>query len=158
MLRNKSLIVMVLLAAALALAACGGQAPSSDGSDAGEENDAGAVLVIDDLWAHPGEPGDHSAVYMTITNEGDADDTLIAAATTVATTELHESMEHEDHVVSMEHVHEVPIPAGETVLFEPGGLHIMLMDLAEELATGDTFDLTLTFAKSGEVVVEVTVR
>lgn len=158
MLRNKSLLVVVLLSAALVLAACGGgQAPADDDNGAGEDNGQQG-LVIEDVWAHPGEPGDHSAVYMTITNKGDADDTLVAAAADVAMTELHESMEHEDHTVSMEHLHEVPIPAGETVVFEPGGLHIMLMDLNEELAAGDTFQLTLTFAEAGEVVVEVTVR
>lgn len=146
---------MVLLVAAFTLAACGGQAPAADDNGAAETGDKG--LVIEDIWARPGEPGDHSAVYMTITNEGDADDTLVAASAPMAVTELHESMEH-DHVISMEHVHEIPIPAGETVTLEPGGLHIMLMDLTEELAPGDTFDLTLTFAEAGEVTVEVTVR
>jgi len=50
------------------------------------------------------------------------------------------------------------IPAGETVELAPGGYHVMLMELAEPLEEGSTFDLTLTFENAGEKTVEVEVR
>lgn len=50
------------------------------------------------------------------------------------------------------------IPAGRTVVLEPGGYHVMLMDLVKPLQEGDRFDLTLTFAQAGEKTVEVEVR
>lgn len=49
------------------------------------------------------------------------------------------------------------LTAGETVTFEPGGYHIMLLDIAEPLEVGDKIDLTLEFAEAGsyETTVEV---
>ena len=44
------------------------------------------------------------------------------------------------------------------VTLEPGGYHIMLIGLTEDLTDGMTFDLTLTFEKAGDVVVPVTVQ
>jgi copper(I)-binding protein len=38
--------------------------------------------------------------------------------------------------------------AGETVSFEPGGYHVMLLDLAKPLEVGDQIELTLEFAKA----------
>lgn len=58
----------------------------------------------------------------------------------------------------MREIEELTLPAGETVSLEPGGYHVMLLDLPGPLETGETFDLTLTFANAGEQVVSVEVR
>lgn len=50
------------------------------------------------------------------------------------------------------------LPAGETIALEPGGYHIMLLDLVEPLVEGDSFELTLSFETAGEVTVTVDVR
>ena len=50
------------------------------------------------------------------------------------------------------------LPAGEAVNLEPGGYHVMLLQLAEPLVAGETFDLTLTFETAGTQVVSVEVR
>ena len=52
----------------------------------------------------------------------------------------------------------VTIPAGSTVMMVPGGLHVMLLDLAEPLELGDTFDMTLTFDGGTELITTVEVR
>jgi periplasmic copper chaperone A len=52
---------------------------------------------------------------------------------------------------------EVAIPAGETVRFRPGSLHLMLVVPDETVAVGGTFDLTLRFDRSGEITVPVEV-
>ena len=59
--------------------------------------------------------------------------------------------------MTMVPVDSVDIPAGEAVVFEPGGKHIMLMELAKPLEKGATFELTLTFKNAGDKVVTVTV-
>lgn len=46
---------------------------------------------------------------------------------------------------------------GETVTFEPGGYHIMLLDIAEPLEVGDEIDLTLEFAEAGSQSITVEV-
>jgi copper(I)-binding protein len=61
-------------------------------------------------------------------------------------------------MMTMREVSAIDIPAGGTVTLEPGGLHIMLIDLAEPLAAGSSFDLTLDFASGTSLVVPVEVR
>ncbi|MDJ0498582.1 MAG: copper chaperone PCu(A)C [Acidimicrobiia bacterium] len=58
----------------------------------------------------------------------------------------------------MREVGEIALPAGTTVNLKPGGLHIMLLEIAEPLELGEKFDVTLTFENAGEKVVEVEVR
>ena len=60
--------------------------------------------------------------------------------------------------MTMQEVDSIAIPAGEKVALEPGGYHVMLMELAKPLEVGSTFELTLTFAKAGDITVEVEVR
>jgi hypothetical protein len=51
----------------------------------------------------------------------------------------------------------IPLPAGETVMLERGGLHVMLMGLTAPLEDGADVDLTLVFETAGEVAVTVPV-
>lgn len=61
-------------------------------------------------------------------------------------------------MMGMREIDALTIPAGTTVELVPGGYHLMLLELADDLVPGDTFDLTLTFAEAGEVTVTVEVR
>ncbi len=60
--------------------------------------------------------------------------------------------------MSMQEVEAIELGAGQTVNLEPGGFHIMLLDLAEPLEVGDTFDVTLDFETADDLVVTVEVR
>jgi copper(I)-binding protein len=51
----------------------------------------------------------------------------------------------------------VDIPAGGRVVFEPGGLHVMLLDLAKPLQEGQRLPLTLIFRHAGSVHVEAVI-
>jgi copper(I)-binding protein len=59
--------------------------------------------------------------------------------------------------MTMQQVPSVEVPAGGTVVFEPGGFHVMLLELPDPLETGEEFDVTLTLDDDTEVVVPVTV-
>ena len=61
-------------------------------------------------------------------------------------------------MMSMQEVTAVDVPAGGTVMLEPGGYHVMLMQLAEPLVTGATFEVTLSFENAGDMTVSVEVR
>jgi len=61
-------------------------------------------------------------------------------------------------MMGMREIEALDIPAGETVSLVPGGYHLMLLELADDLVPGETFELTLTFAPAGEVSVTVEVR
>ena len=60
--------------------------------------------------------------------------------------------------MTMQPVDSIELPAGEEVSLEPGGYHIMLLDLVAPLEVGDTFDIVLTFENAGEVTVTAEVR
>ncbi|GIT90398.1 hypothetical protein JANAI62_01200 [Jannaschia pagri] len=94
--------------------------------------------------------------YLVITNPTEADDLLVAATIdldTVGRVELHE-MTMADGVMMMSEVEGgIPVPAGETVVLQPGGLHLMLMGLTGPLEAGATHEVTLTFEQAGEMSV-----
>jgi len=116
-------------------------------------------ISIEDAWARPGFKGDNSAVYLTINNSTDQGDGLIGAVSDVANlTEVHLSKMDVEGTMTMERQDLVGIPANKVVELSPGGLHVMLVDLMQDLNVGDTFQLTLNFQRAGDIVVEVEVR
>jgi periplasmic copper chaperone A len=50
------------------------------------------------------------------------------------------------------------VPGSSTRALARGGDHVMMMGLTQPLAEGDRFTLTLTFERSGKMVVVVPVR
>jgi copper(I)-binding protein len=93
-------------------------------------------------------------VYMTLTNQGAAADTLTSITTPAAgMAMLHESTT-QNGVASMKEMSGLEIPAGGIVEMKPGGLHIMLMGLNGPLKKGDILKLTLNFEHAGAVDVD----
>jgi copper(I)-binding protein len=117
-------------------------------------------LEIDHPWARATPDGaKNGAAYVTLKNNGKEPDTLISVQTNAADrAEVHEHV-HEGGVMKMRPVSGgVSVPPGETVSFKPGGYHIMLLGLKQKLDDGKTLPLKLTFAKAGEVDVEVSIE
>lgn len=96
---------------------------------------------VRDAWARPGLAGGNSAVFFVIENPGQADSLLSASGEVAEAVELHMTM-MQDGNMQMMHQMNVPVPTGETV-FAPGGLHVMLIGLKNDLKVGDTFSVTL---------------
>jgi len=75
----------------------------------------------------------------------DSDLQLVEASSPVAAmVEIHE-MAMEGSVMRMRAIESLALPAGKTVEFKPGGLHVMLMGLNRPLAAGDKVPLTLVY-------------
>lgn len=92
----------------------------------------------------------HSAAYLTIRNRGSADDRLLGAGFAGARrVEIHETQVNPEGLATMRRVESIAIPAGREIRLEPGGLHIMLMDLEVSLVSGDTVRLSLEFENNG---------
>lgn len=92
-----------------------------------------------------------SAGYLSIANAGDTDARLLAVSTDAAAmVQVHESA-MSNGMMSMRHVETLLIPAGETVQFQPGGLHLMIMGADQEAFSGESIDLELQF-ESGLVL------
>jgi copper(I)-binding protein len=134
----------LLSALAVVLAACGG-------SD---------VVSVENQWSRTSPNMTTAGVaYFEIT--ASETDRLIGAAvdpSIAAKVELHETSMNDEGAMMMQPVPAIDLPAGETVKLEPGGLHIMLMQLTEPLETGQTYILTLQFAESDDQEIEVEVR
>jgi hypothetical protein len=95
---------------------------------------------------------------MVISTSGNEADQLIGATSPVAATvELHTHVMEGD-VMRMRPVKAIEVNAGEPAVLKPGGLHVMLIGLRAPLKQGASFPLTLTFAKSGTVTVNVDVE
>ena len=168
----KRTTIGVAAALALLLAACG----------------SGEAVTADGAWARTSPTtASAGAVYMDLTSDeadrlvGASVDSSVAAAT-----EVHETVEVGEHLgdaemdegemdegmsddgdesgmegmgaMTMQEVEAIELSAGDTVNLEPGGYHIMLLDLVEPLEVGDTFDVTLDFETADDLVVTVEVR
>lgn len=104
----------------------------------------------------PGQP--NSAAFMKITNQGGEDRALLAAESDKAeVVELH-THRMEDGMMRMRRVDQIELPAGETVVLQPGGLHVMLIGLTEPLSAGDQVELTLGFDQGGEQTLNLPVQ
>jgi periplasmic copper chaperone A len=114
-------------------------------------------IHIDHVWSRAAMAGHEGVVYLTITDTGAAD-TLTGAATPVAAMAgLHETI-NDNCVMKMRPVSSLPVAPGKTVTLAPGGTHIMLMDLKRPLREGDSFPITLSFTKAGQVTATATVE
>lgn len=117
------------------------------------------TLVVDGSWARASIGGSKvSAVYLAITNRGEAPDRLVGAAAERADHAMIHRSVVEDGVMKMRHVGAIEIPPGESVRLEPGGLHMMLMGVSSPLQTGERISVTLVFERAGEVALSVPVR
>lgn len=109
---------------------------------------AAANVQVTDAWARATMPGQKvSAAYMTIRSDADAKLVGVSSAA-VPRVELHE-MRMDGEVMRMREVGTLPLPAGKPVKLEPGGYHIMLMNLDRPIAAGEAVPVTLTIESGG---------
>lgn len=91
----------------------------------------------------PLRPGAVGVAYVTLTS--DREDVLLSAASACCTAvELHNHI-HEGDVMKMRRVENVPLPKGVPVVFESGGLHVMLIGIKQPLVPAQKLPITFTF-------------
>ena len=103
--------------------------------------------------------GNVTAAYMVITNHGSQDDALTSVQYNAARkSEIH-TMEVVNDVMKMRPIEgSLPIPAGQSVTLQQGGLHLMFMGLIEIPVAGDSATLTLNFEQAGAVEITIPVK
>ena len=95
------------------------------------------------------------AGYLVIKNTGSTDDQLMSASADFAgMAMLHKSVVDSNNVATMQEVQSIDIPAGQTVTLQPGGFHIMFMNLKSIPQVGTKVALTLVFQKAGTITVQ----
>lgn len=105
---------------------------------------AAGSINVKDAWVRLPPPGSQIGVaYLTL--EPKQNMVLISAQSPVSkTVELH-NMSMNDGVMQMRHLDQLTLEAGKAVKLEPGGLHLMLIDLKQPLKIGDKVPLDLKF-------------
>lgn len=123
--------------------------------DATAEPVPGPILVSQAWTPAPAKPGDDTALYMTIANDGEVPDNLIRARCAFADRVTVDS--GGESSATMRAVEAIPVPAHQTVTLKPDGYHIVLLHTTQPLQAGQIVGCTVTFQKSGERLVEATV-
>jgi copper(I)-binding protein len=116
------------------------------------------TLEILNAWARPADAGMNTAAYFVIKNQGEQDRLIAADSTIAGSTEIHRSYMDDAGVMRMQQQESVLIPANAQVTFEPGGLHVMFIELKQDLIPDDQFQLRLYFERHGEVVIDVPIK
>ena len=120
---------------------------------------AAADIKVEKPWARASAGmAKAGAAFLSIHNSGAAADRLVGAKADVSKkVELHTHIKESD-LMKMRQVEAIDVPAGETVMLQPGGNHVMFMGLNGPFKEGEYFPLTLVFEKAGEVTVDVAVQ
>ena len=120
--------------------------------------DVAAPLVASNIIVTPPRPGaSMSAGYLRIQNNSRA--TIVLTSVTspqYGRVEIHETVIEND-IARMRPLDGLTIYAGQSVLLEPGGKHLMLMGPREPLTKGEKVDMTLTFKSGRQQTVSVQV-
>lgn len=117
---------------------------------------AGEVAVVDPSMDRPVNPST-AAVRLIIANGSDEADSLVGASSPDGDASIHRSDIDDEGRSVMRSVDSIELPARSSVVFESGGLHVMLTGITRDLEVGDTVSITFDFAHSDPVVVEVPV-
>jgi copper(I)-binding protein len=144
-------------------------------------DDASSATSIDGAWARTSPMNaEAGAVYFTVSADEAVSITGVSVDSSVADrAELHETVmadmdeaddmegmddsadegdEGHDHgAMMMQEVASIDVEAGGEVALAPGGLHVMLLDLAEPLELGDTIEVTLVMADGESMTIDVEV-
>lgn len=123
----------------------------------------GALLTVLSAGLHAEISADHarvravppsssnSAAYLTLRNDDNVPVSLIRANSSVANSvELHQVTEVGGHL-KMSPVLSIEVPANGEVSLQPGGLHIMLIDLRQPLQEGRFVELVLEFSNGQKI-------
>lgn len=96
--------------------------------------------------------------FVDFANRGSVYDSLIGVSSSAAQrVEIHE-MKQDGGVMRMREIPSVMISPGQTLRMAESGIHLMLMSLKSPLKVGDKIPVTLTFARAGDVRIDMWVQ
>ncbi|MBJ6371007.1 copper chaperone PCu(A)C [Sedimentitalea arenosa] len=122
--------------------------------------DATGTIMVEDAYARSSMMASETgAAFMVLMNKGAEDDRLVSASSDIAErVELHTHIQDADGVMKMREVEDgFVVPAGGMHALQRGGDHVMFLGLTRPLNDGDVVNVTLSFEKAGDVVIEVPV-
>ena len=113
-------------------------------------------LAVTGGYAYAVPGGSEVSVYFTIRNPADRPDTVVHVNAAEAAGVMFHRNVTVGGLVTMEHLETVVVPARDSLVLEPGGIHLMLTDV-RPAASGDSLRLSLAFARAGNRLIAVPV-
>lgn len=155
---RRSILAFLLVLGLAATTGCTEQPGRLPPASEGAAKDAGVQIRA--LHARPSPDGVTVGAIFTVFRS-DVGDTLVALsvpADVAGRIEIHSMVANAEGQMEMHQIPFLELPAGADVELKPGGMHLMLFQLARPLVEGESFPLTLRFARGGEKVIEVPIR
>ena len=122
---------------------------------------ASEQLEISDSWVRSSDmssSGGMTGMFMEINNPTSSDITLIGGSSDAGMVEIHETVMADDGMQMQEINGGIEIPSGGTVVLQPGGLHVMIMNLNSDVVAGDEVSVELEFDGHPNVSVTATAK
>ncbi len=116
-------------------------------------------IEISQAWARALPPVvPNGAAYFTLVNHSNKDIVVTGVSSDIAKhSMLHESY-FDDGKVAMRHIEELVINPHKSVIFKPGGFHVMLMGLKKPLTKGGEFTMSFQLKDGSQITTSVTVK
>lgn len=116
-------------------------------------------LSVEDQYIRATPPNSkNSAAFMVITNADKKEIKLLSASSDIAArVELHQHI-MDDGLMKMRQVEEIIIKAGGSVALQPGGYHVMFLNLKQPLEEGQSISLSLSFDNGEQLTLDVPVK
>ena len=151
----RKLMVALAAAGALALAGCSSDSASTTESSAPATD---AAVTVTDAWI-PQPASDTSAMFGMVSNSGsEAVSITGGSAPDVGMVQVHEFVKEGNKEVMQEVPGGLEIPAGGSVTLQPGGYHVMMMEVSADWQVGDEVPVTLEFTNNETVEVTAVVK
>jgi copper(I)-binding protein len=105
-----------------------------------------AGISVRDAWVRETPPGvDMMAGYMVLQNNTSRSQVLVAASSSGFETVMIHRTIVKDGLAGMVHASQTELAPNASLIFAPGGYHLMLMNPKRTLRAGDRVDITLKF-------------
>ena len=120
---------------------------------------AAAEIMVEEAWVRlPPPVAETAAAYMTIRNHGDQDIEITGVKAKVAERLEFHAMTMHGGMMHMQKMEKVVVPAHSGISFDPGGNHLMLIELQRVLEAGEHLMITLETSDGQTIVIRAEVR
>lgn len=117
-----------------------------------------SLQIIDARVPAVDKEGGNLPLTMTIKNEADSADALLRVRCPVANFSERHTVDRGEGAPAMRSIPNIPVPAKGTLELKRDGYHVMLLQMRQPLAPGDTFKCAIVFQKAGTIETEVQVQ
>lgn len=149
---KKIFAALAILISAVSITGCSTDEPKT-------VTDTRTGIIIEDAWVRASEysaaAGGMTGVFAKITNRGDKTITLVGGSTDIAKmVQTHEVVDG-----MMQEIKEgIEIHVGQTLVLQPGGKHVMLIDIVKPIVVGDKITFTFKFDKADSQTFTLTAK